>query len=92
MTRRQYWKKTFVTEFRVPVSCAHQPVHNSVCLQLECGQSTYLRRQVSFVYCESRMAEEQVQSMGYRNPGGVKHLERMNQMMFKVKFSGDVLV
>ncbi len=45
-----------------PLCYAHWPCSAQYVFLLECGQSTYLSRQVSFVYWESRMAEERAQS------------------------------
>lgn len=53
--RHLYWNPVF------PLCHARRPCTAQYVFLLECGQSTYLSRQVSFVYRESRMAEERVQ-------------------------------
>lgn len=54
--RHLYWNSVFPLCY-APQACTAQYV-----FLLECGQSTYLSRQVSFVYWESGMAEERAQS------------------------------
>lgn len=58
---------------------AHQHCMVQYVFLLECGQSTYLSTEVSFVYCESRMVEERVQSTEAhdKSPGCIQHLKHM---------------
>lgn len=71
--RHLNWNSAF------PLCCADWPCTAQYVFLLECGQSTYLSRQVSFVYRESGMSEERVQGTEAqdRSCGCSQHLKQL---------------